>query len=334
MSRLPRKGLTPALAARRCSSSRAPSRPPPRRRSAPPPRPARRTTIAELVARYDSSSCVECHQEAHDQWARSVHSRSIFGTGRTAATFMTAIKNGLMDWPASGVKSPKDVKVEHLMGCAKCHLPQLADATDAVAQEIVTTIQEWQAAIEENDEPRIEKAKKTLTSLNINCLVCHNRNAVIHKWTDGFPQKDTVYGEPGRRARRPEVPEDGEGPSLSESIFCGQCHGQGPNFEFANPTQCATGYGSYLFAYIPEGGNKTCQECHMRESGLGHDMQSYRSEVDGEEGASTCTSTPRASSGATTGSCAPRPRCGSSSGTTPATASPTVDRRPTDWFCR
>src|SRR3972149_1877785 len=64
--------------------------------------------------------------------------------GRTAATFMTAIRNGLMTWPSSGVKTEKDVKVEHLMGCAKCHLPQLADATDNVAQEIVTTIPEGQ----------------------------------------------------------------------------------------------------------------------------------------------------------------------------------------------
>lgn len=243
------------------------------------PTPGKARSIAELAARYDSSSCVECHQDAHDQWARSVHSRSIFGTGRTAATLMTAIKNGLMDWPASGVKSPKDVKVEHLMGCAKCHLPQLADATDAVAQDIVATIQEWQAAIEEDEEPRIEKARKTLTSLNINCLVCHNRNAVIHKWTDGFPEKDAVYGSHEGEHPDPKYPRLGRSAVMGESILCGQCHGQGPNFEFPNPTQCATGYGSYLFAYVPEGGTKTCQDCHMRESGLGHDMQSYRSEV-------------------------------------------------------
>jgi hypothetical protein len=237
------------------------------------------TTIAELAARYDSSSCVECHQEVHDQWARSVHSRSIFGTGRTAATFRTAIRNGLMEWPASGVKSPRDVKVEHLMGCAKCHLPQLADATDAVAQEIVATIEEWRSAVEEDDAARIEKARKTLTSVNINCLVCHNRNAIIHKWTDGFPQKDTVYGHQEGEHADPRFPKMGRSPVMGESILCGQCHGQGPNFELPNPTQCATAYGSYLFAYIPEGGTKTCQQCHMRDSGLGHDMQSYRSEA-------------------------------------------------------
>jgi hypothetical protein len=241
--------------------------------------PGKANTIAELVARYDSSSCIECHREVHDQWARSVHARSIFGNGRTAATFMTAIKNGLMQWPASGVKSPKDVKVEHLMGCAKCHLPQLADATDQVAQEIVSTIQEWQAALMEDDEPRLEKAKQTLTSLNINCLVCHNRNAIIHKWTDGYPQQDTVYGSQEGEHGDPKYPKLARSPVMSESILCGQCHGLGPNLELPNPTQCATAYGSYLFAYVPEGGDKTCQECHMRESGLGHDLQSYRSEV-------------------------------------------------------
>jgi hypothetical protein len=251
----------------------------PAARTRAPAAPGKANTIAELVARYDSSSCVECHQEAHDQWARSVHSRSIFGNGRTAATFMTAIRNGLMEWPASGVKSPQDVKVEHLMGCTKCHLPQLADATDQVAQEIVSTIQEWRDAVMEDDEARIEKARKTLTSLNINCLVCHNRNAIIHKWTDGFPQRDTVYGSQDGEHASPKFPKMAKSPIMSESILCGQCHGEGPNFELQNPTQCATAYGSYLFAYIPEGGNKTCQECHMRESGLGHDMQSYRSEV-------------------------------------------------------
>ena len=236
-------------------------------------------TIAELVARYDSSSCVECHQEAHDEWARSVHSRSIFGTGRTAATFKTAVHNGLMQWPFSGVEEPEDVRVEHLMGCAKCHLPQLADATDDVAQEILATIDEWQEAVWEDEEERVEEAASTLKSLNINCLVCHNRNAIVHKWTDGFPAGDTVYGSQDGEHVDETYPRMAKSPILSESIFCGQCHGLGPNFELANPTQCATGYGSYLFAYIPEGGSKTCQQCHMKESGLGHDMQSYRSEV-------------------------------------------------------
>lgn len=236
-------------------------------------------SIAELAARYDSSSCVECHQDVHDEWAQSLHARSIFGTGRTAATFKTAIHNGLMEWPASGVKSPKDVKVEHLMGCAKCHLPQLADATDAVAQEIVSTIDTWRTAMDEGDEEAAARAKQTLSSVNINCLVCHNRNAVTHKWSDGYPRADAVYGSEAGDHPHPTFTKMGRSPVMSESILCGQCHGLGPNLELQNPTQCATAYGSYLFAYIPEGGRETCQTCHMKASKLGHNMQSYRSPV-------------------------------------------------------
>lgn len=234
-------------------------------------------SIAELAARYDSTGCVECHQQAHDEWAKSLHARSIFGTGRTAATFKTAIINGLMEWPASGVKNPKDVKVEHLMGCAKCHLPQLADATDKVAQEIITTIYTWQDALKNDDEAGAAKASKTLSSLNINCLICHNRNAITHKWSEGYPKKDTVYGGQAGEHMDKRFPHVAKSSIMSESILCGQCHGLGPNLELENPTQCATLYGSYLFAYVPEGGRETCQECHMKESKLGHNMQSYRS---------------------------------------------------------
>ncbi len=234
-------------------------------------------SIAELVARYDSKSCIECHQDAHDQWAASMHARPIFGTGRTAMTFRTSIDNGCMTWESSGVQTAKDVRVEHLMGCAKCHLPQLADATDKVAQEIVTTIDAWREAVNNDDETGAEKYAAKLNSLNINCLVCHNRNAIVHKWVDGYPRRNTVYGVSGEG----EHPDDRfksmkPSPIMSESIFCGQCHGQGPNFELENPTQCATAYGSYLFAYVPEGGSETCVECHMKKSGLGHNMQSFR----------------------------------------------------------
>jgi hypothetical protein len=256
---------------------------PPPAAAAPPkgaPAPAKARTIAELAGRYDSSSCIECHQETHDQWLRSAHARSIFGTGRTASTFKTAVVNGLLKWEHSGVKTQKDVRVEHLQGCTKCHLPQLVEASDAVAQEILNTIDAWQAAAEEGDDAATEKAANSLKSLNINCLVCHNRNAIIHKWTDGAPQPKTVYGGSSEGEHPdPKFPHVAKSPVMGESIFCGQCHGLGPNFELHNPTQCATAYGSYLFAYVPDGGDKTCQQCHMRESGLGHDMQSFRSEV-------------------------------------------------------
>ncbi len=52
-------------------------------------------TIAELAARYDSSKCIECHEDTHDEWSESLHSKSILGSPRTAPTIITAIDKGL-----------------------------------------------------------------------------------------------------------------------------------------------------------------------------------------------------------------------------------------------
>lgn len=244
-----------------------------------PPEQPKAKTIKELVDRYDSSSCLECHEETHNQWSNSLHSRSMLGTGRTAPTIITAMEVGVKNFLYSGVKEDKDITVEHLKMCTKCHLPQLDEATDDVAREIVATIKAWQKAYKEENETEAEKLEATIASLNINCRVCHNKMAIIHKWADGYAQPDTVYGSKAGAHDDPKFPKMAVAPAIGESIFCGQCHGTGPNFELAHPSQCATLYGSYLFAYTAEGGSESCQECHMVKSGLGHDMQSYNSEV-------------------------------------------------------
>ncbi len=231
-------------------------------------------TIDELARRYDSSGCKNCHEEIYHEWEQSIHSRSIFGTGRTAATIKTTVSVGLMGWQFSGVKKPEDVQVKHLMICAKCHLPQLSEATDDVAKEIVKNAFIYSDP-KTSDEER-EKAANTLSKVNINCLICHQRNAVTHKWVDGYPEKDTVYGSKNGAHADSSHPTMKESRIMGESILCGQCHGQGPNFELENPSQCATLYASYNMAYRAEGGQETCQECHMKRSKLGHNMQSYR----------------------------------------------------------
>jgi hypothetical protein len=232
------------------------------------------TSIDELAKMYDSTGCKQCHEEIYNDWQKSIHSRSIFGTGRTAATIKTTVAVGLMGWEYSGVKKPEDVQLKHLMICAKCHLPQLADATDAVAKEIVKNAYIY-ADPNASDAAR-DKAIAQLTKVNINCLICHQRNAITHKWVDGFPAKDTVYGSKNGEHADPAHPKMKESKIMDESILCGQCHGLGPNLELENPSQCATLYGSYLWAYTAEGGQEKCQECHMKKSKLGHNMQSYR----------------------------------------------------------
>ena len=147
---------------------------------------AKAKTMAELAARYDSTSCQECHEEAYEQWENSVHACSILGvTLRTAPTILTSIDKGLKRFPYSGVKTDADIEVRHLMICAKCHLPQLDEATDDVAREIVKTIRDWRQAYADDDDELLEKLEEKISSLNIGCMVCHNKVALIHKWVDG-----------------------------------------------------------------------------------------------------------------------------------------------------
>ena len=230
-------------------------------------------SIDELAKMYDSSGCKACHEQVYNEWAQSLHARSMFGTGRTLLTVKTTVEVGLMNWKHSGVKKPGDVEVRHLMVCAKCHLPQLADATDDVAKEIVALA--FKYGDKNTSESEREKIEKKVSSITINCLICHQRNAITHKWVDGFPQKNEVFGS--KEGSHPDSahPNLKQSPIMSESILCGQCHGLGPNFELENPSQCGTLYGSYLWAYRAEGGQESCQECHMRKSKLGHNMQSY-----------------------------------------------------------
>ncbi len=220
-------------------------------------------SVDDLAKLYDVASCKPCHAKIYEEWEQSMHARSLIGTGRTIGGFKGMIAAGLKGaFTKAGVKETKDIKVEHLAWCLKCHLPQINDATDTVAQQLAE-------AFDKGD-------RATLAKVNINCLICHNTKAIVHKWQDGEPEKGVVYGS-----------KDGAHPDktyatmknsviMKEAVMCGQCHGAGPNLEFPQPSQCATLYGSYLHAYVPAGGSETCQDCHMKKDGKGHVMPAYR----------------------------------------------------------
>ena len=225
-------------------------------------------TVDELAKMYDVSACKGCHAKEYGEWEKSIHARSLIGTGRTMATIRTAIQDAMMkEWAKSGIKEVKDIKVEHMLHCLKCHLPQLKDATDAVAQQIAKAV--------------IDSDEATLLKVNINCIICHNRKALIHKLVDGEPEPNVIYGNKDGSHGDKMFTAMKKSPIMKESIICGQCHGLGPNFDLANPTQCATLYGSYLHNYVASVGvvPETCQECHMTKYKTGHIMPGYRDPV-------------------------------------------------------
>lgn len=195
-------------------------------------------SLSELISRYDTSQCRQCHEEIYAQWEKSHHARSIMDI------FMDAyLTKGVLS-----VKSPKEATRKNFP-CFKCHLPQIEHASDQAASEIAAAI--------------LDKDKKTMSTLNINCLVCHRDMGIVH----GFPKSDALYGTSDVE----EHPDDGykkvhRSPVMRQAVMCGQCHGLGPVLDFEYPVQCATLYGSYLHAYIPSGGTRTCQACHMEKA--------------------------------------------------------------------
>lgn len=226
-------------------------------------------TVDELAKMYDVSSCKGCHKQVFEEWEKSYHAASLVGSPRTMATIASAVKDGILkEWTKSGAREIKDITVKHMMSCLKCHLPQIKDATDAVAQEIA------KAAID--GAAGDDAAKATLKKVSINCLVCHNMKAITHKMVDGEIDPNAIYGSKEGAHADGKFKMLKKSPIMKESILCGQCHGLGPNFDLDQPTQCATAYGSYLHSYIPSGGTETCQDCHMHKHKQGHFMPAYR----------------------------------------------------------
>ncbi len=110
------------------------------------------STLADLAARYDSTSCQACHPEIYAQWERSQHSRPLMGLNDDV--FMARyLRHGPLK-----VK-PDGKAVRENFPCLKCHLPQIEEASAA--------------AIEELGEAIVAGDKDILRRLNIGCLVCH-----------------------------------------------------------------------------------------------------------------------------------------------------------------
>jgi hypothetical protein len=203
-------------------------------------------TIDDLARMFDSSRCKGCHAEIYEQWEKSHHARPLMG-----------VRGGLMLTPLAtkGATpfSPDDPKKATIANfpCFKCHLPQAVNFADnSVAVELAQAL--------------LAQDKAKIAKLQITCIVCHNEKAILHRREEGLPQKNVIYGSKDVANHPDKVfTSVKKSPIMQQSIMCGQCHGLGPNLEFDNVFQCATLYGSYLHAYVPAGGTKTCQNCHL-----------------------------------------------------------------------
>lgn len=218
-------------------------------------------TIDELAKMYDSSNCKSCHAEIYAQWEKSHHARPLMGVKGGLMLTPLALKKGTPGATAFSEDDPGKLTIRNFP-CFKCHLPQaVISAEDSVAAELAKALQAA-ASPDATDKVKAD-TKATVAKLQITCIVCHNTKAIIHKRELGEPVPGVIYsskdnaGHPGGKIVKSAI--------FKDSIYCGQCHGLGPNLEFDQPFQCANLYGSYLHNYVSGGGTQSCQDCHMKK---------------------------------------------------------------------
>lgn len=211
-------------------------------------------TIDEVVAPYDSSKCAECHEDIHADWAQSWHSKSITDP-RTLRSFRTYLLMGVDNLPEVKRTMLRDM-------CLMCHAPAALNASDQLAEEIAGMIV---TAADDEDAAKREAANTELSKLNINCLTCHGI-----KDPGGLPagtfHPNTIFG-PGDAENPPHKDEIGydtvADPNMKKAEFCKACHhGCPPGMSSA---ECPTQWSVYEEHYLAHGGDKTCQDCHMKD---------------------------------------------------------------------
>lgn len=213
-------------------------------------------TLDELEKLYPpSSTCAGCHANIYEQWKVSLHQESTLHSLGGIANF---IKFGIYGEPERKARAekPGGLKAE-LMKCFTCHAPQLEAASDKLIKEIADAI----VAFADKKDPQ---AKAKLERLNVSCYVCHNLKA-LHP--PERPEKNVMYGIKGTGTSPYHVVKKHE--FLKNPNFCMQCHGVSvaPDGE---PIMCNTLSQSYRDHYVAMGGQKTCQDCHMRTKNRGH----------------------------------------------------------------
>lgn len=228
-------------------------------------------SIDELAAKFDPAVCGECHEEIYEQWKHSGKSHS-FSSERVLQTWRTFIKQGLdrekrLDWDGSEM-----TRMSIKSRCLWCHEPRIKYATDELVAEIIEKII---TAVDDPDQAKKDDAVAQLSKLNLGCYGCHNMFALQEKpdGSGGYwgnePKMDAIYG-PGKNEVDPaNHNENVEGINqtltskyLTESKYCARCHHGCP--DSVPFWQCKSLYTSYQENYIAKGGDKRCQDCHMK----------------------------------------------------------------------
>lgn len=222
-------------------------------------------SIDELTEMFDESSCIDCHDEIHGEWAESWHAKAV-----------TAILGSMRNFIEVGLKKEWETPLTkaQVLKCLDCHAPVINYASEELAVEIGEMIV---TAADKKGTPAGDAAKKELAKLNVGCLSCHNIKALASApGFNGPPEKGMIYGPHGEDAG--DAHETLQATDITQSAFCMQCHGVYTAAD-GETIQCNTLSGSYRHGYVAKGGGKSCQDCHMSKGHVfpgGHDLDTVK----------------------------------------------------------
>jgi hypothetical protein len=204
-------------------------------------------SLDALIQRYDSSACQTCHPQAHEEWSKSFHGRSILQSLGSLRVYIDALEKE-RKVPANKTQ---------MLKCLDCHAPMVNEASEGVIQEIVRLIK---SAVDDKSEAQKKSAREKLSRLSVNCLGCHSTKATGDPLAG--PAPGVIYGS--KRATTPHPVQ--ASPVMQSSVFCSQCHAlwYAKDGEFL---YCTTIFESHQNAYKGMGGTQSCQDCHMKSRG-------------------------------------------------------------------
>ncbi len=218
------------------------------------------SSLDELVEKFDTKVCADCHEQIYEEWTRSGHARA-FSTERVLQTWRTFIKQGLE-------KEDHLDKMAIKSHCLWCHAPHIKYATDELVSEIIDMIIQ---SVDDPDKSKRDAAKKELSKLNLNCYGCHNMFALKDGYWANKPEKLAIYGPRGEQDPEEPVHEVEmnigtitktiKSDYLASVKMCARCHHGCP--DSVPFWQCETLYTSYIENYALKGGKERCQDCHM-----------------------------------------------------------------------
>lgn len=80
----------------------------------------------------------------------------------------------------------------------------------------------------------MRRSKKKVEQVNINCLICHQEKAIVHKWLDGDIDRNAIYGKKEGSHFDPKYKTLKKSPILGQAVFVDSAMELGPTLNFLN----------------------------------------------------------------------------------------------------